>query len=118
MPTKKQLHKIWKTEFALFGGDPKINGYPEPKNVPLNEVDMSNVNRSVYQKVVEENKRLIADIKLLVDPDAPSGEKINCLQKWSDRIREQKEFNRMLQEAARKYIKEHADELPDFLTES
>lgn len=31
MPTIKQLEKIWKTEFELFGYDPKIYGYPKNK---------------------------------------------------------------------------------------
>jgi hypothetical protein len=78
---------------------------------------MSKVNRSTYQKAVEENKRLIADIQLLVQDGIPSVKKILCIKKWREKFNEEKEFNLMLKMAARRYIKDHADELPEFLTD-
>lgn len=77
---------------------------------------MSKVNRSTYQKVVEENKRLLADIKLLVEDGLPSSEKILCIGKWRDKFKKEKEFNDLMRQAAKQYVKDHADELPDFLT--
>lgn len=77
---------------------------------------MSKVSRSTYQKVVEENKRLISDIKLLVEDGLPSAEKIICIIKWREKFREEKHFNDMMKRVAKGYIREHKDELPDFLT--
>jgi hypothetical protein len=80
--------------------------------------EMSKVNRSTYQKAIEENKRLLADIQLLVqDGFPPSVEKILCIKKWREKFNEEKDFNLMLKQVARKYIKDHADELPEFLTD-
>jgi len=77
---------------------------------------MSKVNRSTYQKSIEENKRLLEDIKLLVEDGIPSPEKILCLHKWRNQIKEDHEFNKLMKQVARQYIKDHADELPDLLT--
>ena len=79
---------------------------------------MSKVNRSTYQKVVEENKRLLNDIKLLVEDGLPSAEKILCIGKWRDKFKKEKDFNDLMRQAVKQYIKDHADELPDFLTEA
>jgi len=46
----------------------------------------------------------------------PSAEKILCIAKWREKFKKEKEFNSMMKQAARQYIKDHADELPDFLT--
>ena len=91
--------------------DQLIYGF-ETKNIDI----MSKVNRSTYQKAVEENKKLIANIKLLVEDGLPSAEKILCIAKWRKKFNKEKEFNSMMKQAARQYIKDHADELPDFLT--
>jgi hypothetical protein len=72
--------------------------------------DMSKVNRSTYQKAIQENKRLIADIKLLVEAGF-SAEKILCIKKWREKFNEEKEFNLMLMQAVKQYIKDHADEV-------
>lgn len=75
---------------------------------------MSKVSRSTYQKVVEENKRLLSDIKLLVKDGIPSYDQIRCMKKWREKFSKEKEFHDMLRKAAKQYIKDHADELPDF----
>ena len=77
---------------------------------------MSKVNRSTYQKAIEDNKRLLADIKLLVEEGMPSSEKMLCMIKWRDKFKKEKEFNSLMKDVAKQYIKDHADELPDFLT--
>lgn len=76
---------------------------------------MSKVNRSTYQKVVEENKRLLADIKLLTEKHT-SAEQILCIVKWRKKFREEKELNSLMKKTVKQYVKDHADELPDFLT--
>lgn len=75
---------------------------------------MSKVKRSTYQKVVEENKRLINDIRTLVDGVPPA--KILCSIKWKEKFKEEREFQEAMKEAARLYVKKHTDKLPDFLT--
>lgn len=59
---------------------------------------MSNVSRSVYQKVKEENKKLLKEIELLVQ-ETPSAEKIVCITKWREFFRKEKEFNDLLKSA-------------------
>jgi hypothetical protein len=49
------------------------------------------VSRSTYQKLAEENKRLIADIRILVDEN-PSIEKVQTTLKWHNKFKEGKEF--------------------------
>ena len=53
---------------------------------------MSKVNRSTYQKSIEDNKQLIADIKLLVEGGMPSPKKLLCIIKF----KKEKEFNSLL----------------------
>lgn len=57
----------------------------------------SSVSRSVYQKVVEEKKKLLNDIETLVD-EKPSPEKIICLSKWRDFFKKEREFAAKLKE--------------------
>ncbi len=58
---------------------------------------MSKVSRSVYQKVCEENKRLKKDIKLLVS-EGVTFDKLDCIQKWREKIKEERDFLDMLKE--------------------
>lgn len=68
---------------------------------------MSKVNRSTYQKLAEENKRLISDIKLLVEEGMPSAKKILCIAKWRDKFKKESDFNKMMHEFSKQYIKEN-----------
>lgn len=78
---------------------------------------MSKVSRAVYQKVCEDNKKLIKDIRILVrDGYLPDPIKILCVVKWRKQFAGEKALNDLLMGHAKKYIKEHADELPSFLT--
>lgn len=77
---------------------------------------MSNVSRSVFQKVVEENKQLKKDIRILVDYGVIMSERLKVVYKWREIFRKETEFGRILHEAAKKYFEEHKDEFPDFLT--
>ena len=75
---------------------------------------MSKVSRSTYQKLAEENKRLMKDIRLLVE--IPSSESILCRHKWQKHFQEERELHEAMRIACKQYIKDHKDELPDFLT--
>ena len=80
---------------------------------------MSKVSRSEYQKVCEENKRLLKDIIILVDNQIPpSAEQILTINKWRTKFKEEREFHERMREAVKQYIKDHKDELPEFLTNS
>ena len=65
---------------------------------------MSKVSRSAYQKVVEENKRLLSDVRLLVEEGLPSAEKILCIAKWRDKFEKDREFNELMKLAAKSYM--------------
>ena len=77
---------------------------------------MSKVSRSTYQKLAEENKRLLKDIRILVEGDEDKW--FDCYHRWTTKFYQEKQLNLSLKAAAKKYIKEHADELPEFLTKS
>lgn len=70
---------------------------------------MSSVSRSVYQKVCEENKRLKADIKILVESYGDAPAYIETLLKWRKVFRKQKEFNVFMKEAAIQYLEKHPE---------
>jgi hypothetical protein len=63
---------------------------------------MSKVNRSTYQKVVEENKKLLNDIKTLVYGDIPSV--IFLKHKYRQQFEKEREFNRMMKEVSKMYM--------------
>lgn len=69
---------------------------------------MSSVSRSVYQKLKEENKRLLADILVLTDP-MPDEKFMPVLKRWRKHFQEQREFDQMLKEVVAEYIKEHPE---------
>jgi len=64
---------------------------------------MSKVSRSTYQKLKEENKRLLKDIKLLVDKTYPV-ERIIAMDKWQKHFKEEKEFNSLMKDVAISYM--------------
>ena len=51
---------------------------------------MSAISRSEYQKVVEENKRLLKDIRLITNQTI-SPEQVKCICKWRDKFKKEKE---------------------------
>lgn len=72
---------------------------------------MSNISRSVYQKLKEENKSLINDIKILVERRImASPEKILVISKWRNKFDQENKFNDMLKEHAKSYIKNNPDD--------
>jgi hypothetical protein len=66
--------------------------------------------RSTYQKVVEENRKLLLDIRILTEETImPSPERILCKDKWQKKFRKDKQLNALLKEAAVAYMKEHPE---------
>ena len=65
---------------------------------------MSKVSRSTFQKVCEENKRLKADIWGLIHHMQP------IRDKWEKTFREEREFNALLKEAAKRYMEENPND--------
>lgn len=73
---------------------------------------MSNVSRSVYQKVCEENKRLKEDIKILVCTCISNYDRqkhADTVNKWRKRFRDDEELRQILKDFATEYIKEHPE---------
>ncbi|HUV00046.1 MAG TPA: hypothetical protein VMW32_03680 [Bacteroidales bacterium] len=70
---------------------------------------MSKINRSVYQKVCEENKRLMKDIRILALAGPLSFEKIECLIKWRKKFARDAETEKLIKAAARQYMKDHPE---------
>ena len=58
---------------------------------------MSSVSRSVYQKLKEENKRLMNDI-FIITMKPLTLESINVRSKWKKKFTEDQEFNQLLRE--------------------
>jgi len=64
--------------------------------------------RSTYQKIAEENKRLLNDIKILTS-EGISAERTLLIIKWRVKFKADKDFTDILQIAAKEYIKEHPE---------
>lgn len=54
------------------------------------------VSRSTYQRVVEENKKLLNDIRILVAMGPPSAEKALTRHKWLTKFEEDRELFELL----------------------
>lgn len=72
---------------------------------------MSKVSRSIYQKVVEENKRLRADLKIIVMAQKPLSDlEKETIVKYRKEFQQQDYFNLLMKEVASKYVAEHPEE--------
>jgi len=67
------------------------------------------VSRSVYQKQVEENRRLLADIYVLVMSKGVSPERIIVKDKWERKFTAERELREVLSEYAVQYVKDNPD---------
>jgi hypothetical protein len=72
-----------------------------------NRKNMSKISKSVYQKVCEENKRLLNDIRIMCDIENP--ECVDVTIKWMDKFESDKEFHRDMKIIAAEYIKKHPE---------
>lgn len=71
----------------------------------------SPVSRSVYQKVAEENKKLLKDIELLVG-SRDNAQTLICMIKWKKHFREKEELNQTMKRIAGEYFARNSDKLP------
>lgn len=65
------------------------------------------VSRAVYAKLQAENRRLLADIKVMA-----CGEVFDAIQmriKWRKRFRDEEMLNQAIKKAARQYVDEHPE---------
>jgi len=69
---------------------------------------MSAVSRSVYQKLKEENKRLLRDL-YIISMKPVSLECIEVRKKWREKFTEEHEFSALLKEVCQQYIKDHPE---------
>jgi len=60
---------------------------------------MSKVSRSVYQKTVEENKRLMKDLELIVSDNG-----IDTYIKWANYFEDRKRFDEFLMMSVKQYV--------------
>lgn len=71
---------------------------------------MSNVSRAVYQKLKEENKKLLRQIFILTDDKYTlSTERIFLVSKWKEKWEKERQFNNIMKEIATDYFKEHPE---------
>jgi len=63
---------------------------------------MSEIKRSTYQKVVEENKLLLKDIKTLVYGDIP--QVIFLKDKYRKKFQSEKVFNQLMKDVSKLYM--------------
>jgi hypothetical protein len=73
---------------------------------------VSKISRSVFQKKVEENKRLLRDIRVMTME--PGIKAILLRMKWRDRFKHETELNNLLKTAAKKYFNDHPELKIDF----
>jgi hypothetical protein len=72
---------------------------------------MTAILRSTYQKVVEENKRLKSDIKVLVmsKNEPPSIEYAEVFLRWKKVFLKEYDLHHALKDAAEQYFKDHPE---------
>lgn len=69
------------------------------------------VSRSVYQKQVEENRRLLADIKVLTAKEfGYSAQKLRVIMKWREKFKQQAELNKMIYDLLGAHFKDKPEE--------
>lgn len=64
----------------------------------------SYISRSVYQKLSEENKRLLKDIRVLYENNTDESEFWEVWNKWNKKFGEEKIFNAILKEIAKQEL--------------
>jgi hypothetical protein len=68
---------------------------------------MSSVSRSVYQKLKEENKRLLKDIRILTDQEySLSVQRLLVINKWRETFKKEQDFWNTMRLISRKYLNE------------
>ena len=67
----------------------------------------SKISRSIFQKKVEENKRLLRDIRIMATE--PGIKAILLRMKWRDRFRKDAALNDLIKTMAKKYFIDHPE---------
>lgn len=71
---------------------------------------MSDVSRSVYQTLKEENNRLLKDIRILCDKKySLSIEKTEVIMKWRRKFKEEKELHDLMTLAVKDYLNDNPE---------
>ena len=71
---------------------------------------MSNVSRSVYQTLKEENKRLLKDIYILCSGEYDlTAERILTKIKWDEKFKKDRQLLLLMKAAAKEYLNEHPE---------
>ncbi len=74
------------------------------------EISKKYVTRSRFQKEVEKNKKLMADIWLLIQPlGKHTPDKIFLMEKWRKEFAKEADMHRILKEIATEYFKNNPD---------
>jgi hypothetical protein len=68
---------------------------------------MTKISRSVFQHVVEQNKKLLRDIRIM--SMEPGVKAILLRMRWRDRFKHDETLNNLLNKAAKTYFKEHPE---------
>lgn len=66
------------------------------------------VTRSTYQKVCEENKKLLIDIRILTE-EGVNPIAILLKEKWRKKFAKDKAMNAIIQQACKEYLNEHPE---------
>ena len=87
-----------------------LTGHINLKTINFAMKHKSKISRSIFQHVVEENKKLLRDIRIIAME--PGVKAILVRMKWRDKFRHNEAFNKMLTTCAKRYFKEHPEKLP------
>jgi hypothetical protein len=67
----------------------------------------SKISRSVYQHAVEQNKKLLRDIRIMVMERGWKSLMVRI--KWKDKFKHDTEMNNLIRTVAKKYIADHPE---------
>ena len=70
---------------------------------------MSKVSRSTYQKVVEENKRLLNDLRIICDYPVGADATIKRME-YADRFAKEREQRGLIKTMVRQYMNDNPDD--------
>lgn len=74
------------------------------------------VSRSIYQKVVGENRQLLHDLNILTreESNPPSYERLEVIKKWQTKFKKEKRFSQMLQLGLQAFAEQFKKDHPEY----